>query len=87
VQVEFATDVDLEACRLLLKEIKNVQLIETNASPITDCNQSFSCVINRLEQGQKEPNTLQFWMIVDPLRYGLAKNYVNVSDILLKSFL
>jgi aspartate-semialdehyde dehydrogenase len=87
IQLEFASNVDLETCRLLLNEIKDVQLIEPNASPITDCNQSFSCVINRLEQGQKRGNTIQFWMIVDPVRYGLAKNYVNVSDILLKSFL
>ena len=87
VQLEFAANVDLEACQLLLNKINNVQLIETNASPITDCNQSFSCVINRLEQGQKGASTIQFWMIVDPMRYGLAKNYVNVSDILLKSFL
>ena len=87
VQLEFASNVDIEACQLLLNEIKDVQLIENNASPITDCNQSFSCVINRLEQGRKGADTIQFWMIVDPLRYGLAKNYVNVSDILLKSFL
>jgi len=87
VQLEFATNIDLEACRRLLNEIKDVQLIETDASPITDCNQSFSCVINRLVQGQKGGNTIQFWMIVDPMRYGLAKNYVNTLDILLKSFL
>ena len=87
IQLEFASNVDLEACKRLLKGIKDVQLIQTNASQITDCNQSFSCVINRLEQVQEKTNTIQFWMIVDPMRYGLAKNYVNVSDILLKSFL
>jgi len=87
VQLELAADVDLEACRQILSGIPKVQLIDTDASPITHCNQSFSCVINRLEQGRQGAKNIQFWMIVDPMRYGIANNYVNVSDILLKSFL
>jgi len=87
VQLTFASEVDLRSCQSLLKSIKNVEIKSAAASPISDCNRSFGCVINRLEQAPNQANTLQFWMIADPIRYGLANNYVNVADILLKSFL
>ena len=87
VQLEFTSDVDLERIKGVLNEIHNVHLSDTDISPISDCNQSFSCVINRLEQTQNQTKSIHFWMIADPMRYGLANNYVNVTDILLKSFL
>lgn len=87
VQLTFDSEVDLSACQSILASINNVQLKSAVASPVSDCNQSFGCVINRLEQAPNQPKTLQFWMIADPIRYGLANNYVNITDILLKSFL
>ncbi len=87
VQLEFADEVSLAACEAQINEIASVTLSAADASPISDCNQSFSCVINRLEQAQNQAQCIQFWMIADPMRYGLANNYVNLTDILLKSFL
>ncbi len=87
IQLEFASGVNLQGIGEVLNEIQGVSLTGADASPISDCNQSFSCVINRLDQAQNQTNSLQFWMIADPMRYGLANNYVNVTDILLKSFL
>ncbi|MCP4186637.1 MAG: hypothetical protein GY763_03435 [Gammaproteobacteria bacterium] len=87
VQLEFAGEVSLTGCRTRLNEIVGVHLSEVDASPISDCNQSFSCAINRLAQVQNRAKCIQFWMIADPMRYGLANNYVNLTDILLKSFL
>ncbi|MCP3689509.1 MAG: hypothetical protein GY784_13965 [Gammaproteobacteria bacterium] len=87
VQLEFAEKVSLTCCKTLLNEVAGVYLRSGDASPVSDCNQSFSCVINNLEQQQNQAKCLQFWMIADPLRYGLASNYVNLTDVLLKSFL
>jgi aspartate-semialdehyde dehydrogenase len=87
VQIEFTAGVDLDDCQKRLASLENVTLKATGSSPILDCNQSFSCVISQLEQAPEQPSNLQFWMIADPLRYGLANNYVNVLDFLLKSFL
>ena len=87
VQLEFADDADIEEIKQVLNEIAQVSLNEAVSSPISDCNQSFSCVINRVEQAHNHPNNVHFWMIADPMRYGLANNYVNVTDILLKSYL
>ncbi|MCP4469207.1 MAG: hypothetical protein GY815_00720 [Gammaproteobacteria bacterium] len=87
VQIRLATDVVLEDCIKCLSALDKVTLKESDASPISDCNQSFSCVISHLEQAPNQPSSLQFWMVADPMRYGLANNYVNVTDFLLKSFL
>lgn len=87
VQLEFVDGVDIEEIKQVLSDLEQVTLNEAESSPISDCNQSFSCVINRLEKAENQPNNVHFWMIADPMRYGLANNYVNVTDILLKSFL
>ena len=87
VQLSFQSNVDLKQCEKILKKLDNVVCTTTASSPITDYNQSFNCTISGLEQALKQPNKLQFWLVADPLRYGLTSNYVNVVDILLKSFL
>jgi aspartate-semialdehyde dehydrogenase len=87
VQVQFEVDVSVEDCKNCLSALQKVTLKDSGASPITDCNESFSCVISHLEQATDRPSSLQFWMVTDPMRYGLANNYVNVTDFLLKSFL
>jgi len=87
VHIEFADEAGLQACQRCLSRLDNVTLKISGSSPITDCNQSFSCVLSQLEQVSDQPSNLQFWMIADPMRYGLANNYVNVLDFLLKSFL
>lgn len=87
VQLSFQSKVDLKQCEKILKELDNVVYKTTISSPITDCNQSFNCTISGLEQADNQSNKMQFWLVADPLRYGLTTNYVNVVDILLKSFL
>ncbi|MFT5226089.1 MAG: aspartate-semialdehyde dehydrogenase [Polaribacter sp.] len=87
VQLSFQSKVDLSQFEKILKELDNVVYKTTTSSPITDCNQSFNCTISELVQVANQPNRIQFWLVADPLRYGLTANYVNVVDILLKSFL
>jgi aspartate-semialdehyde dehydrogenase len=87
IQLNFATDINLKAFKSAIDAIDNVQLKATVASPVTECNQSFNCTISRLEQAHQQTRSIQFWMFADSLRYGLSNNYVNVTDILLKSFL
>ncbi len=87
VQIRFDSEVALEDCRKLLAALDNLVIKEAAASPISDCNQSFSCVISQLGQAPNHASSLHFWMIADPMRYGLANNYVNLTEFLLKSFL
>jgi aspartate-semialdehyde dehydrogenase len=87
LQIRFVSEVELEECIARLQAMPEVIVKKGLASPISDCNQSFSCVISHLEQAPEQPASIQFWMITDPMRYGLANNYVNVTEFLLKSFL
>ncbi len=87
LQLRFESSVSIDDCQGRLGDLDKVIVKKGPASPITDCNQSFSCVISGLEQPLNQRSSLQFWMISDPMRYGLANNYVNVTDFLLKSFL
>lgn len=87
VQLGFDGEVDLQSCRQSLASIKAVTVSDSAVTPISDCNQSFGCAISHLQQQSNQINELQFWLVADPMRYGLANNYVNVVDFLLKSFL
>lgn len=87
VQLSFASNINLDDCKRRLDALAKVTVKKGVSSPISDCNQSFRCTISQLEQVPNQPSNLQFWMIVDPMRYGLANNYVNVTGFLLKSFL
>lgn len=87
VQLGFAGTVDAQACRQSLANLEDVTVSDSAVTPISDCNQSFGCAISHLQQGSNQARDLQFWLVADPMRYGLANNYVNVVDFLLKSFL
>lgn len=87
VQLSFASDINLKDCKSRLAALAKVTVKKGLSSPISDCNQSFNCTVSQLKQVPNQPSSLQFWMITDPMRYGLANNYVNVTGFLLKSFL
>ena len=87
VQVCFDAEVSIEDCKNRLSRLDKVTIKDGLVSPVSDCNQSFSCIISLPEQTPDQPSDLHFWMLTDPMRYGLANNYVNVTDFLLESFL
>ena len=87
VQICFDAEVSLEDCKNRLSRLDKVTIKDGPVSPVSDCNQSFSCIIGLPEQTADQPSDLHFWMLADPMRYGLANNYVNVTDFLLESFL
>ena len=87
VQLRFASAVNLDDSGRQLAGLDKLTVSKATGGPISDSNQSFSCTVSQLEQVPDQPSNLQFWIITDPLRYGLANNYVNVTDFLLKSLL
>ena len=87
VQLRLVAAFDLGDVERCLTRGERLRIREDQASPITDCNQSFDGIITQLETNPEQPQDLQFWILADPLRYGLANNYVNVTEFLLKSFL
>ena len=87
LQLAFSEPVDEKRAKELLGSMDDVSVSDSVVTPITDCHESFACAISHVQQVPEQPSNLQFWLVTDPMRYGLAKNYVNVLDFLLKSFL
>ena len=87
VQICFDAEVNFDGCKNRLSRLDKVIVKDGPVSPISHCNQSFSSIVCHLEQTSDQPSSLHFWMIADPMRYGLANNYVNVTNFLLESFL
>ncbi len=87
LQLSFAGAVDPDACKARIAALDGVKIETGKVSALSDCQHAHSCAISHLEQAPTQPTSLQFWMLADPIRYGLAKNYVNVTEFLLNSYL
>ena len=87
VQIAFAEELDSERARQHLMQLENLVIEDTNASLVERTNRSFDCVLSDWQPTGGEASQMRFWLMADPMRYGLAKNFVNVLDFLLKSFL
>ncbi len=87
LQLRFTEAVDPSACLSRLAKLDGVNIGQQAFSTLSDCHHARSCAISHVEQAPTQPTSLQFWMLADPIGYGLATNYVNVSDFLLNSYL
>ena len=87
LQLQFAGAVEVGACAARIAALDGVKIEDDEPSALSDCHHAGSCAISHLEQVPTQPKSLQFWMLADPIRHGLAKNYVNVTEFLLNSYL
>ena len=87
VSLEAENAIDVKKLEKLFNDQPGIQLLNQTISPFTHCKESADVLINCLHQPQKDVNRLQFWIIADSVRNGLIQNYLNVLEILLKSFL
>lgn len=87
VAIEFSQKTQIKQIKSLLKQLPGVDLINQPVSPLTHCKSGTNLQIFDLFQPQKDAKRLQFWVISDWVRNGLVQNYLNVTEILLKSYL
>ncbi len=87
VTVNFDVTVNIDAITTALKQVDGVIVNNGESSLVSDCNQSFSCTISQMQTTPDDSLSLSFWLMADPDRYGLARNYVSLSDFLQNSFL
>jgi aspartate-semialdehyde dehydrogenase len=87
VSLEMSSEVDIEKISSLLNEQQGIRLVEQTISPLTDCKTGADVLISGLYQPQNDFNRLQFWIVADSVRNGLIQNYLNMLEILLKSYL
>ncbi|MBT4078362.1 MAG: hypothetical protein HOE78_17450 [Gammaproteobacteria bacterium] len=87
VSLKMNSEVDIEKISSLLNEQQGIRIVEQTISPLTDCKTGSDVLISGLYQPQNDFNRLQFWIVADSVRNGLIQNYLNMLEILLKSYL
>jgi aspartate-semialdehyde dehydrogenase len=75
VQVCFTEETSPGDCIKSLSALDKMSINKVDANSVFDCNKSFGCYVSHLEQAPNQTSSLQFWMVADPMRYGLANNY------------
>ena len=87
ITISFGAAIDINEVSAALNQLEGITVSGTESSPVSDCNQSFSCTISQMHTPLDDSLSLGFWLMADPDRYGLARNYVSLSDFLQNSFL
>jgi aspartate-semialdehyde dehydrogenase len=87
VSVELAQEMTLDEAIKRFRAIDGVALSNQPVSPLTHCQNDSGVVVFDLNQPQKDAKRLHFWIIADSIRNGLVQNYLNILEVLLKSFL
>lgn len=87
INVETRDAIDVKKITKHISDVSGVKLIQQGVSPVTHCKTGSDVIITGLYHPQNDMNRLQFWVIADSVRNGLVQNYLNVLEILLKSFL
>ncbi|MFT3677863.1 MAG: aspartate-semialdehyde dehydrogenase [Chitinophagaceae bacterium] len=86
VNVEFASDFNLQEVRDLLSTAPGVVLTDDPASqqyPMPmDAHEKDEVFVGRLRRDESQPNTLNLWVVSDNLRKGAATNAVQIAEYL-----
>ncbi len=87
VSVELVEELTSEELGERFSAIEGVELTDQPVSPLTHCQIGTDIVIFDLHQPLNDAKRLHFWIIADSVRNGLVQNYLNILEVLLKSFL
>jgi aspartate-semialdehyde dehydrogenase len=86
VNVEFATEFDLDDVRRLLREAPGIKLLD---EPLNDeypmpiiANGRDEVFVGRVRRDESQPRTLNMWIVADNLRKGAATNAVQIAELL-----
>jgi len=86
VNIEFATDFDLNDVRTLLSSAPGVVLTDDPATqqyPMPmDAHEKDEVFVGRLRRDETQLNTLNMWVVSDNLRKGAATNAVQIAEYL-----
>ena len=86
VNVEFASEFDLDDVRRLLREAPGIKLLD---EPLNDqypmpmiANGRDEVFVGRVRRDESQPRTLNMWIVADNLRKGAATNAVQIAELL-----
>jgi aspartate-semialdehyde dehydrogenase len=88
VNVEFASDFDLDEVKSILSESPGVVLVDDPSQskyPMPkDAHEKDEVFVGRLRRDESQPNTLNMWIVSDNLRKGAATNAVQIAEYLVE---
>lgn len=86
VNIEFASDFDLQEVRDLLANAPGVVLVDDTANALypmpKDAHERDEIFVGRIRRDETQPNTLNMWIVSDNLRKGAATNAVQIAEYL-----
>lgn len=86
VNIEFASDFDLQEVRDLLANAPGVVLVDDTANALypmpKDAHERDEVFVGRIRRDETQPNTLNMWIVSDNLRKGAATNAVQIAEYL-----
>jgi aspartate-semialdehyde dehydrogenase len=88
VNIEFASDFDLDEVRQLLAAQEGVIVVD-NPSKLEypmpkDAHGKDEVLVGRIRRDESQDNTLNLWVVADNLRKGAATNTVQIAELLSK---
>lgn len=88
VNIEFATDFELQEVRKILHETPGITLKDdptTNNYPMPKYAEGKDDVfVGRIRRDESQDNTLNLWIVADNLRKGAATNAVQIAKLLIE---
>ena len=88
VNVEFATEFELEDVKQLLSEAPGVVLQDDPSNQVypmpMNAHEKDDVFVGRLRRDETQPNTLNMWIVSDNLRKGAATNAVQIAEYLME---
>lgn len=84
VSVRCANPVDIAVLRAALEKIEVLALLEDNEWPtaVSDAAGQDAISIGRMRVGLHNSKQLSFWLVADNVRYGIARNAVQLAELL-----
>jgi aspartate-semialdehyde dehydrogenase len=85
VHLQLIAEIDVAEAERILAEIPGIEL-EGVPSPVKSAANSDKIFVGRLRQEGDDPMTLKLWIVADNVRFGVARNVIELAEIFEKSY-
>ncbi len=86
VHLQLASEVNLAEVERILSQTPGIKLAES-PSAVEPAANSEDIFVGRLRQESDDPTHLKLWIVADNVRSGVARNVIEVAEILEKSYM
>lgn len=92
VQLELAQPLERKALTSLLRKAPMIKILDKPAAggfptPVTEAAESDNLWVGRIRQNELDPCRVSLWSVADNLRVGVARNVLQVAELLIKDIL